>query len=121
MIMVIEHKAHADHGAVTELHCPALKSLAVGQALRRFTGEPPVAVPLCACTVAYFARGISVEEACAVLRLVLCHGEPPEKITQETVHCEILLGYLEPCPARYTHSPCAECQKLRNSSRCPKL
>ena len=90
MIVAIEHTASSAHGAVTELHCPQPFARAVASVIRRMTGEHPVAVPL-ENAVVYFVRGLSLAEACAVLRLITVYREDPGKIDRSVIEAEVVL------------------------------
>ena len=92
MIVAIEHDARSQHGNVIEMHCPKAFERAIGQVIRRLTGEHPVPVPICDCVTAYFVKRLTLEEACAVLRMVTIYGEDPKQIDRALVECEVVLG-----------------------------
>ena len=90
MIVAIEHTQSSTRGAVTEIHCPVPYAAAIAGVVRRITGEHPVPVPV-EDVIVYFVKGLDLEEACALLRMVTMYGEDPAQIDRSLLAAEAVL------------------------------
>ena len=80
---MIQHSEKSRCGHVIEMHSPIEFCVQVREVIRRITGENPVPVPLSDCAVAFFVKGLDLEEACSILRMVTQYGEDPAQIARE--------------------------------------
>ncbi len=97
MVIVIEHHKIGEQNTITELHCAYQFTPLVARAIHQVTGEHPVPVPIRDSNEsfqgnhAFFVKGLNLDEACALLRMVTLYGEPPEQIDRDLIAAEVAL------------------------------
>lgn len=119
MIVAIEHDAKSRYGNVIEMHCPRRDERAVAGVIRRITGEHPVPVPICDCTAAFFVKGLTLDEACAVLRMVTLYRKDPDTIDRSLIEAQMMMEHRSPDEIdldAFRCGACAICQTLEQQN-----
>jgi hypothetical protein len=99
LIVAVEHAHYAGQDKIMELHCDEEYAIAVERAIWNVTGKHPVRVPFWELSmaargqVAFFTDGLSLEEACALLRLVTVYNQDIDWLTRDLIAAEVILEH----------------------------